>query len=170
ARENLAAALTFEFEIQSVGFPYFTIEASEGTIVELLVHEAHQVNGTHALLNTHFHSWTKFTCKEGKNHFEVFDYESLRWLQLHIRNARGTVRISEVGMRRRAYPFPQTPRFQCSDKKLEKLFSACVNTVTAWRGNASSTAAIWATWFTPFSGDSAKCRCWPVFATPTARA
>ncbi len=34
-------ALTFEFAEQIVGFPEFTIDAPEGTVVELLVHEAH---------------------------------------------------------------------------------------------------------------------------------
>ncbi len=129
AQKELAYALTFEFEVQSVGFPYFTIETSEGTVVELLVHEGHDTQGNYFLLNTHFNSWSKFTCKAGINTFEVFDYESLRWLQLHIRNAEGTVKISKVGMRRREYPFANAPQFNCSDKKLEKLFDACVNTI-----------------------------------------
>ncbi|SFF34313.1 alpha-L-rhamnosidase-related protein [Thermoflexibacter ruber] len=129
AQKKLAYALTFEFEVQSVGFPYFTIETSEGTIVELLVHEGHDTQGDYFLLNTHFNSWSKFTCKAGINKFEIFDYESLRWLQLHVHNAEGTVKISEVGMRRREYPFANPPQFKCSDKKLEKLFDACVNTI-----------------------------------------
>jgi len=41
------------------------------------------------LLNTHFDSWTRFICRDGLNHFETFDYESLRWVQLHIHNAKG---------------------------------------------------------------------------------
>lgn len=59
-----AAVLTFAFSEQGVGWPYFTIDAPEGTIVELLVHEAHQVGGP-ALINSHFNSWTRFICKEG---------------------------------------------------------------------------------------------------------
>ena len=50
------AAITFEFEEQSVGWPNFTIEAPEGTVIEMLVHEAHQPGGP-VLLNSHFHSW-----------------------------------------------------------------------------------------------------------------
>ncbi len=82
---NYAAALTFSFPEQGVGWPHFTIDAPEGTIVELLVHEAHQKGGP-ALINSHFNSWSRFICKEGINHFETFDFESFRWLQLHIRN------------------------------------------------------------------------------------
>ncbi len=123
------AVMTFEFESQSVGFPYFTIEAPEGTIVELLVHEGHEINGKYALINTHFNSWTKFICKEGKNTFEVFDYESVKWLQLHVRNTEKSVKISNIGIRRREYPFTNPPQLKCSDRKLEKLFSACLNTI-----------------------------------------
>lgn len=128
-KETSAALLTFELEEQHVGFPYFTIEASEGTIVELLVHEGHAVNSRHTIINTHFNSWSRFICKEGINQFEEFDYESLRWLQFHIRNAKGTVRLSNIGMRRRVYAYENIPSFRCGDMKLEKLFDACVNTV-----------------------------------------
>lgn len=99
-----AAILTFDFKEQSVGWPYFTIDAPEGTIVELLVHEAHQPGGP-VLLNSHFNAWSRFVCKEGINHFETFDFESLRWLQLHIRNNSRSVTVSNVGMRRRQYNF-----------------------------------------------------------------
>ena len=84
------AVLTFELTDQVVGWPYFTIEAPAGTVVELLVHEAHQVGGP-ALLNSHFDSWTRFICREGVNRFECFDFESLRWLQLHVHGSAGTV-------------------------------------------------------------------------------
>ena len=53
------AALTFELKDQVVGWPYFTIEAPEGTSVELMVHEAHEPGGP-ALLNSHYHSWSRF--------------------------------------------------------------------------------------------------------------
>ena len=91
------AVLTFELAEQVVGWPYFTIEAPAGTVVELLVHEAHQVGGP-ALLDTHFDSWTRFTCRAGVNRFECFDFESLRCLQLHIHNASGVVTIRDVGV------------------------------------------------------------------------
>jgi len=35
SKDDRAAVLTFEFAEQSVGFPYFTIEANEGAIIEL---------------------------------------------------------------------------------------------------------------------------------------
>uniref|UniRef100_UPI003B58A15D hypothetical protein n=1 Tax=Noviherbaspirillum sp. ST9 TaxID=3401606 RepID=UPI003B58A15D len=97
-----AVLLTFEFNEQGVGWPSFTINAPEGTIIELLVHEAH-TPGKAVLINSHFNSWTRFICKEGLNRFETFDFESFRWLQLHIRNFNRAVTVSEVGMRRRVF-------------------------------------------------------------------
>jgi hypothetical protein len=123
-----AAALTFEFSEQVVGWPGFTIEAPAGTTVELLVHEAHAATGP-PLLNTHFDSWTRFICRAGMNEFECFDFESLRWLQLHIRNAKGAVVISSVRVRRRVFPWPNEPRLRTSESAMQRLFDASLNTL-----------------------------------------
>lgn len=121
-------ALTFEFKEQIVGWPYFTITAPEGTIIDVMVQEGHQVGGP-ALLNTRFHSWSRFICKEGTNTFEAFDYESLRWLQLHIRKGRGTAVVEKVGVRRRVYPWQAIPQFSCSDETIQKVWHASINTL-----------------------------------------
>jgi alpha-L-rhamnosidase len=125
---NHSSILTFELSEQIVGFPYFTIEAPEGTIIELLVHEGHDA-GKHVLLNTHFNSWSRFICKAGVNHFETFDYECLRWLQLHIHGNTESVRISKVGVRRRIFAWRKQPFIHCSDQKIQKVINASVNTL-----------------------------------------
>lgn len=122
------AALNFELKDQVVGWPYFTIDAPEGTIVEIMVHEAHRVGGP-ALLNSHYHSWSRFICKPGENQFRTFDYESCRWIQLHIHNAQGEVKVCDVGVLRRVYAWPNAPQVQCSDAVLQRLFDATVNTL-----------------------------------------
>jgi alpha-L-rhamnosidase len=127
-KTDQAAVLTFEFDEEFVGFPFFTIETdSPNVIVELMIHEAHEIGGKHTLLNTHFNSWSKFTCNVGINYFETFDYESGRWLQLHIRDARGVVKVSDVGMRSRMYPF-ETPQYFVSDSRYQKLLRASERT------------------------------------------
>jgi alpha-L-rhamnosidase len=123
-----AAVLTFEFNEQGVGWPHFDIDAPQGTIIELLVHEAHDP-ANRTLMNTHFHAWTRFICREGKNTFETFDYESLRWLQLHVRNAHSPVLLKNVGIRRRAFPFHHEPEVNIADPAVNRLMSACVNTL-----------------------------------------
>ena len=123
-----SATLCFEMAEQHVGFPVFTIEAPDGTIVELLVHEAHRP-GTDLLLNTHFNSWSRFICKSGTNHFETFDFECYRWMQLHIRNSKGRIRISKTGMRRRLYSWQNEPHVICNDEKVQKVVMASINTL-----------------------------------------
>jgi alpha-L-rhamnosidase len=121
-------ALTFELTEQIVGFPEFTINAPEGTVVELLVHEAHAPGGP-ALLNTHFHAWARFTCRQGVNRFRCFDFESLRWLQLHVHGTDGDIAISNVGVLRRLYPWPNRPEIVVAEPPLQRLMDACVNTL-----------------------------------------
>lgn len=122
------ATLTFEFAEQIVGWPRFTIEAPAGTVVELMVQEAHKVGGP-PLLNSHFHSWGRFICREGANEFETFDFESCRWLQLHIHGASGAVRVSGVGMRRRVFPWPNEPKIHVDEPPLQRLMDATINTL-----------------------------------------
>lgn len=123
-----AAALTFEFDIQSVGWPCFTIDAPEGTIVEMLVHEAHKP-GSDVLINTHFNSWSRFVCREGINTFSPFDFESFRWVQLHIHNFNRPVTISDIGLLRRQYDYKLVPKIVISDPVIQKVMDASVNTL-----------------------------------------
>jgi hypothetical protein len=123
-----AVALTFELEEQVVGWPSLTVHAPAGTTVELLVHEAHRPGGP-VLLNTHFHSWTRFICREGANAFETFDFESLRWMQLHIHGPAGRVRLSGLAVRRREYPWPRAARIRVGEPELQRLMDASRNTL-----------------------------------------
>ncbi len=125
---NRTAALTFARDEQVVGWPAFTIDAPEGTVVEILVHEAHQP-GSCFLLNSHFDSWSRFICREGENRFETFDFESFRWIQFIIRNYNRPVVLKDISVRRRIYPWPSQPSITCSDPALNKLLAASVNTL-----------------------------------------
>ncbi len=122
------AALTFEFKDQVVGWPYFTIDAPEGTVIEMMVHEAHQPGGP-PLLNSHYNSWTRFICKQGVNKFHTFDFESCRWIQLHIHGTKGEVTIRNIGVLRRIYNWPNQPQVRSSEPALQRLFDATINTL-----------------------------------------
>jgi len=126
--DNIGAVLTFELPEEMVGFPCFTIDAPEGTIVELMFREAHEEGGP-PLLNTFFNSWVRFICAQGTNRFETFDYEGLKWISLHIRNTKGSVAVRDVGLRRRTYDWPHTPHIQCADTSIQKVLTAAVNTI-----------------------------------------
>ena len=103
------AFATFELPEQMVGFPFLTVEAPAGTVVELMTQESHAPDGP-AWLDTHLFSWARFVCREGENRFEAFDYESLRFLQVHVHDAAGPVLLRDVGVRRRSYPWPKAPQ------------------------------------------------------------
>ena len=122
------AFATFELPEQMVGFPFLTVEAPAGTVIELMTQESHDPSGP-AWLDTHRFSWTRFTCRDGENRFETFDYESLRFLQVHVHEAPGPVTLRDVGVRRRSYPWPKAPAFACAEPKLQRVFEASFNTL-----------------------------------------
>lgn len=119
---------TFEFREQVVGWPYVTIDAPAGTVVELMCQESHDPKGP-KWLDTHIFNWTRFVCREGLNRLETFDYESLRWLQVHVRGASRPVTIRGAGVRRRMFDWTHEPRIRCSEPALQRLFDAAVNTL-----------------------------------------
>lgn len=119
---------TFEFNEQIVGFPCFTIDAPEGTVIEMMVQESHDPAKV-AWLDSYYFCWSRFICREGRNRFETFDFESFRWMQLHVRNASRPVVIRDVGARRRMFPWSETPKVLTSEAALQKLFVASVNTL-----------------------------------------
>jgi len=129
ARAGEGVFATFELPEQMVGFPFVTVEAPEGTVVELLPQESHELTGP-AWLDTQRFAWSRFVCRAGENRFEAFDYESLRFLQVHVHEASGPVMLRDVGLRRRSYPWPSAPSFRCSEAALQRVFEASFNTLT----------------------------------------
>jgi len=121
--------LTFELPQQITGFPYFELDAPAGTCVEMMWTEAHDPEGNQAWLDTHFHVWARYICREGANAFTAFDLECPRWIQLHIRDASGPVLVKKVGLRRRLYSWAHEPHVRCGEPALQRLFDACLNTL-----------------------------------------
>jgi hypothetical protein len=124
--KRTADVFTYTLPKEVVGFPSFTIEATAGTVVELMVHENYD-GSRDKLMDSHFFAWSRFICRDGVNQFETFDYEAGRWLQLHVRENTAPVKITEVGVRRRAMDWPHQPEVQVSDPSLQKLFDANLN-------------------------------------------
>jgi alpha-L-rhamnosidase len=94
----------------------------------MMVQEGH-VPGQQFLMNNRLHSWTRFICREGRNDFMSFDYESLRWIQLHIHGKPGKVTVSNIGMRRRISGWDELPFIETSDPVVNKVLSATKNTL-----------------------------------------
>ncbi len=119
---------TSEFNEQIVGFPCFTIDAPEGTVIEMMVQESHDPAKV-AWLDSYYFCWSRFICCEGRNRFDTFDFESFRWMQLHVRGASRPVVVRDVGVRRRMFPWPEAPKVVTSEAALQRLFDASVNTL-----------------------------------------
>ena len=118
--------LTFALPVQSLGWPQFEVEAPAGAIIELITQESHDPENGPAWLETSHHCWSRLICRGGRQAFETFDFESLRWLQLHLD---GPVLIHRCGMRRRRYPWPQQPVLRSAEPALDRLFTAAINTL-----------------------------------------
>ena len=89
---------------------------------------AHDAAGR-AWLDTQRFGWTRFVCRAGENRFECFDYESLRFLQVHVHDAEGPVVVRDVGLRRRSYAWPSPPGFRVSEPSLQRVLEASFNTL-----------------------------------------
>ena len=126
--DRQAAFLMFEWNEQIVGWPCFEIDAPEGTVIELMQQEAHDPKAT-PWLDTQFFSWSRFLCREGVNRFETFDFESFRWLQLHVRGNNRPVTIRNVAVRRRLFDWTNKPVIRCGEPALQRLFDASINTI-----------------------------------------
>jgi len=61
-------ALTFELPEQLVGWPFFTIDAPEGAVVEIMTQESHALSGN-PWLDNHWFRWARLICREGENRF-----------------------------------------------------------------------------------------------------
>lgn len=119
---------TYELTEEVVGWPAFTIDAPEGTVVELMVQESHDHAKTR-WLDTHHFAWSRFICREGENRFQTFDYEAGRWLQLHVRGHSRPVSLREVGILRRRQPWRHEAKIRVDEPALQRLFDASINTL-----------------------------------------
>lgn len=125
--DRVGRYLLFHLPEEMAGWPVFEIEAGEGTIVEWMGQESHDP-GNPPWLDTHFHTWVRWICREGINRFETFDFFAVRWMQLHIRS-RMPIRVHRAQFRRRYHPFPELPKIESDEPALTKLISASLNTI-----------------------------------------
>jgi hypothetical protein len=125
-KADASVLLTYCFEEQMVGYPYIEVEAEDGTSIELLFQEGHDT-GKPVLMDNHHNSWARLICRKGLNRVELFEYESLRWIQLCVRN--GPAQILRVGINRRIFPWAADPDISLYDAEADRVMAACVNTL-----------------------------------------
>lgn len=131
-KPNQGKYVTYEWDYQRVGFPKLEIEAPAGTIVELMTHES--VNPDQPWLDNHFYSWSRYICKGGRETFVNFDYDSFKFVQVHVRPPENAIVGAQVVVHRvsnlvREYAFPHEPDCRVNDPEIQRVLDAGHRTI-----------------------------------------
>ena len=95
-----SVVMRYELPECMVGWPSIELEADAGVIVEVSVQE--YVPQSAAWQNQKFHGYSRHISMKGDYGFTSYDYETGKYIQLHIDVPRGAkFVIKRVGMRRR---------------------------------------------------------------------
>ncbi|RKY74549.1 MAG: hypothetical protein DRQ14_01630 [Candidatus Latescibacterota bacterium] len=118
AGEPTAVVLDFGREV--VGFPRISLEAPEGTVVDLGYGD--ELEGGRLVPPEGKHYADRYVCREGVQEWETFGRRAFRYVQLTFRRATGPVRLGEVGVNLTGYPVRELGSFVCSDELLNRIW------------------------------------------------
>nr|MCU0247662.1 hypothetical protein [Bryobacter sp.] len=121
-------AVTFDFGRELVGHPFLKVRAPEGAVIEILWVEKQAPGKLLLRGRPKFGQWLRVTCAEGETEYEAVEFEALRVMQLHIRNARGPVEILRCGVKERNYAWAHEPEFEVSDDRIRRALEASFRT------------------------------------------
>ncbi len=110
----------FDFLKEVYGRVFFELEASEGTIVEILVSEV--LKNDFILPSDNFNLWFRYICTEGNQVFELFEPLGFRFLLIMVKKNKKTLRLLTVGVNQQSYPFIDKGKFECSDEAINSLW------------------------------------------------
>ncbi|MBL8550584.1 MAG: alpha-L-rhamnosidase N-terminal domain-containing protein [Hyphomonadaceae bacterium] len=127
------AAVQFDFGDILAGRPRLEFEAAGGEVIDIVVCE--RLPGEYEaaalapdarierrpLLGLDAHV-TRIVARPGRQAFETFEWDAVRWMQIHVRNAPQGLRLSEVGLVATRYPGEARGAFECSDPLVNKLW------------------------------------------------
>ncbi len=119
-----------ELERYVRGCPEFIVTGSPGDIIDVLYGE---------YLNAHFvlpyahDSRRVFTiiCDEGPRKWQAVSAQGIKYMMILVRQAKGTVKLQQVGVRRATFNFRDATSFSCSDELFNQIWEAGVNTLEA---------------------------------------
>lgn len=120
--------LCFDLGEQNCGYYEFEVEAEAGTVLDLFgVEYICSKRGIQ-------HTWSnknglRYICADGKNHHLSLKRRSGRYLYVTIREQRSPVSISKLRLVESTYPVRQVGSFECSDKKLNKIWEISERTL-----------------------------------------
>jgi alpha-L-rhamnosidase len=134
------AALLFDFGSIHTAYPFFDIEAQGGEIIEIAVSESlpgeWDIAGPatdaritpRPMLGADAHV-TRYVAKQGRQRFQRFEWQAVKWLQITVRNAPGGVIFYDVGITQTHYPVEAVGEFSSSDEDLNKLWQVGAHTL-----------------------------------------
>lgn len=116
-----------DFGKDLTGRPFFAVEATEGTIIEITTSE--KVNNLFITPGERIPTWSRYICRDGYQEFELNDYFVFRYIQLMVRNTKDSLKFKFIDAKKQEYPFELRGSFKCSDDKISKLWNIGVNTI-----------------------------------------
>ncbi len=129
--ENHDVAVLIAFHELHAAYPVIDIEAQGGEVIEVAVAETYpgefdepapeQLRLARRSSMDCAHVF-RYTARPGKQRFEKFEWTSVRYLQLVVRNAPNGLKIRHVGSVATHYPVENEGAFQCSDELLNRLW------------------------------------------------
>jgi len=124
-----------DFGKEVTGFPRLKISGARGgEMIDLGYGEILQglngaalspVSKNFGVLNPdrdHVHYADRYICKSGNQNFQTFDKRAFRYLELHVHNLEKSIKIGPVALLFSTYPVATRGSFQCSDRRLNKIW------------------------------------------------
>jgi hypothetical protein len=71
----------------------------------------------------------RYVARKGRQRFEWWNWTSVRWLQVTIRNAPDAVELHRIGVRSVRFPAERLGSFACSDDRLTRLWDVGAHTL-----------------------------------------
>jgi len=108
--------LVLDFGREVVGYPRISLDAPEGTVVDIGYGDA--LEGGRVVPDRA----DRYIAREGVQEWETFGLREFRYLQLIFRKAERPIRVGEVGVNFSTYPVRDLGSFRCSDELLRDIW------------------------------------------------
>ena len=121
--------LTYELPFGMVGWPSVNFPDAQAGIMEVICQESWDPQ--QKLIDTQFYSWSRFHLIPEQKTYECFDYESCRYIQLHIDLPIGVIApyTPRVSFRRRTLLHESQEHVLTNDGELNRLLLASTITL-----------------------------------------
>jgi len=127
-KNNVANVFAFDLKKERIGFYYFEIEATNGTVIEFSGAEAMK-DGRPWVYRIDTLSSARYISKGGRQKFTSFTWDGFRYIHFAVRNNVEDVKVINVGCIERKAPLKCNADFESADKELQKIFELCKYTL-----------------------------------------